>query len=527
MKTPRYSIRDDLTHSYTLSGRHDFKLGGEYTHFTEDVVYCSASCSGAIDATGGPVPANIQDLFPVWNDPTTWNLAALSPITVKFQQAVGTFHFYVPRHILGTWAQDDWTVTRQLTLNLGLRYDLQTNAYGNKISIPPFVPSRPNDKNNVVPRVGFAYTPAERTVVRGGWGKYFSEVDGSNTLFLQAASLQLVPSTLNDGRRDFAANPYNGPKLTYDQVLQRTCSVSPGPSCVRRDLPASIRMDVQLPYSYQTTIGVQQQLGTTMSVTADYAYIALHGLPDYRRNVNVSFNPATGANYPFTDITRRPFPDWGIVGMTSSIGRTNDHALQTAFTKRFSARWQASATYTLSRKLSATAQPSAASSDGTRLILTPLPFSPAPDFGGEYGLSVGDQRHRAVVNGIWDLPYAFQLSGLYFYGSGERYATTYSADLRVSGNDRDFRLRPNGTIVPRNDFVGRPLHRMDARLQRKFRVTTRVAVEGILEVFNLFNHQNYGSYVTVEGAQNYGAPSAVLNTAYQPRQMQLGFRTTF
>ena len=97
-------------------------------------------------------------------------------------------------------------------------------------------------------------------------------------------------------------------------------------------------------------------------------------------------------------------------------------------------------------------------------------FQLAPDFGGEWTLGVGDQRHRAVFNGIVDVGYGFQVSGLYFYGSGKRRATTYGGDLRRMGSFSTNRLRPDGTIVPRNNFVGDPLHRVDMRLQRRFAV---------------------------------------------------------
>jgi len=54
-----------------------------------------------------------------------------------------------------------------------------------------------------------------------------------------------------------------------------------------------------------------------------------------------------------------------------------------------------------------------------------------------------------------------------------------------------------------------------------------VAIDGIAEVFNLFNHENYGSYVVNEGSSEYGEPSFNPNVAYQPRMLQLGFRMTF
>jgi hypothetical protein len=159
--------------------------------------------------------------------------------------------------------------------------------------------------------------------------------------------------------------------------------------------------------------------------------------------------------------------------------------------------------------------------------LNRVTFPVAPDLGGEYSLAQNDQRHRVVLNGIWQLKYGFQASGLYFYGSGSRYPTSYGTDLRDLGGIGANRLRPNGTIVARNNFVGEPLHRVDVRVQRKFTVNQRTTIEGIAEMFNVFNHVNYGSYTTQEVSPLYGKPSSNPAVAYQPRMAQLGFRVTF
>jgi hypothetical protein len=87
-------------------------------------------------------------------------------------------------------------------------------------------------------------------------------------------------------------------------------------------------------------------------------------------------------------------------------------------------------------------------------------------------------------------------------------------------------LKPNGEIVPRNSFVGDPLHRLDVRIQRRI-AFDRVTVTPLLDVFNLFNHANFGSYTTSQSNSRYGQPNANSNVAYQPRTLQLGFRTTF
>ena len=108
-----------------------------------------------------------------------------------------------------------------------------------------------------------------------------------------------------------------------------------------------------------------------------------------------------------------------------------------AFTKRFSNRWQASANYLLSALRDGTPAPRT----GLYEVVT---FPVAADLGGEYGIAASDQRHRAVFNGIWDVGYGFQLSGVYFYGSGLVYSTNYGGDVRNYGTTQVGRLRPKG-----------------------------------------------------------------------------------
>jgi hypothetical protein len=210
--------------------------------------------------------------------------------------------------------------------------------------------------------------------------------------------------------------------------------------------------------------------------------------------------------------------------------RSNYRGWENSFTKRFSNRWQANATYTLAGFWDEDSSPfnvELVRGADIPTILHPLGFPVAEDIGGVYSLASGDQRHRATFNGIWDMGMGFQLSGLYFFGSGERRNTTFGGDRRNQGAAGSARLRPDGTIVPRNDFVGDPLHRIDIRLTKRQRIVGRATIDGMLEVFNLFNHENYGSYTTAESNARYGQPSFNGNVAFQPRIVQLGFRLTF
>ena len=81
--------------------------------------------------------------------------------------------------------------------------------------------------------------------------------------------------------------------------------------------------------------------------------------------------------------------------------------------------------------------------------------------------------------------------------------------------------------MPRNNFVGKPVHRVDMRLQQSIRFGGRRAVDLIAEVFNLFDRANYGSYTAQESSPSYGQPNSSSNLAYTPRTLQMGFRIVF
>ncbi|MEQ1898551.1 MAG: hypothetical protein ABL971_14315 [Vicinamibacterales bacterium] len=193
--------------------------------------------------------------------------------------------------------------------------------------------------------------------------------------------------------------------------------------------------------------------------------------------------------------------------------------------------WQLSATYSFGALKDGDPVPYQFSlvDNGKRLARQKLNFAVAPDIGGEYGYATTDQRHRAVFNGIAEIGYGFQVSGVYFYGSGQRYSTSYGGDRRdaVDTSGATGRLRPDGTIVPRNLLVGSAIHRVDMRLQRRIPLGGNRSIDGMLEAFNLLNHTNYGSYTTQESNAAYGRPTFNNNIAYQPRSFQLGFRLAF
>jgi hypothetical protein len=127
-----------------------------------------------------------------------------------------------------------------------------------------------------------------------------------------------------------------------------------------------------------------------------------------------------------------------------------------------------------------------------------------------------------VFNGIWQVGRGFQVSGLHYLGAGIRQGNLYGGDLRNTGGVFSGRLRPDGTIVPRNSVIAPAQNRTDVRLQEKIRLHTNASFDLIADVFNLFNRPNYGI-----GIQENTPSQYLRNISAQARTMQFGFRLTF
>jgi len=546
-----YTIHDDFTYSYDAGGHHDLKAGGEYLHLLDNTRNCN-QCGGVATVNGGPVPADITALLPDPFNADTWQLASpeLGAIATRYSVGVSdSSRFLTPVHMwkYGAWAQDDWKMTNKLTLNLGVRYDLIWNAFAQNVTFLPFeLADRPQDANNIQPRLGFAYTLTDRTVLRGGAGLYYNDELNTNVLWpMSPLTIAVIGIDNTNHRSDFVANPFNGPLPTYDQALTQFCNAGGGrpdnpaytawaasgfrgaAPCLLRDLQeqAPIPDYSHVTHSWQSSIGIAQQLGAASALQVDYVQTNSRNEKVIQDNINVTFNPATGVPYSYDDVAHRAYPQFGVVGSIPHNGRSDYYGVQSSFTKRMSNHWQANVTYTLSWFYSQDPPPISG--------LFVYPGAVPIDLGNERTLAGTDQRNRAVFNGIYDVGHGFQVSGIYFYGSGERDQIVCGCDargLQIGSIDRlraDDPQGPDGTIIPRESFVGDPIHRVELRLLQRIPLKGRANLAGSLEIFNLFNRKNYGAYDLTETSGTFLDPQPSANLSYAPRTIQLGFRLTF
>ena len=171
---------------------------------------------------------------------------------------------------------------------------------------------------------------------------------------------------------------------------------------------------MHMPRSWNSSIGVQRQFGGSMALQVDYVQTQGSHEKDVQDNANLAFDPATGANYPFTNANRGllPWPSAGVISLIDYNSNSSLRALQTAFTKRMSNHWQGAVTYTLSWFYDQESQPVS----GRTLV----PFAIQNDLGGERVIWAGSDRSAAPGGVQWHLGGGPRLPGQRAPLSGRR-----------------------------------------------------------------------------------------------------------
>jgi len=534
------SIRYDLTKN---SGSHNIKIGGEWIWHNELGEWHQTDRG---NFTFSAVPPDVTSRFPQsdWDNPAAWNLAGLQQYAISFQQGFHqTWLVHMDHTLWAGWIGDTWRASPTLTLNFGLRYDLDYGIFtgGDVTSKQILINNGKNSGNygavipnydwtNFAPRAGFVYNVggSDKMVVRGGSGLYYSQLANNGTDNLSLYNNMVSGQWFYTGQPDFMTNPRGG--ITQAQML--ACNV---PANCQVKLPAQTSAafsdGYKNPYTWQTSVGFQRQLAATTGLDVDLTY--WHWYHDrITYDPNLFYNPLTG--YPKPPAQGRPNPAYANIIFSESTGRRDYLAMPVALTRRMSNKLQAGLNYTLMFHYMDTGGSTNAPNN---------PFDPVE---GEWARSLEFQRHTLRTYAIYQLPWKTSISGSYFYGSGNPYQVTVAqTPFGIPSNNRYNALAPitvpaaaldrydgpsvicTGCVVPRDSLFGLPLHKVDMRLNKEIVLTGSYKVALIAEVFNVFNHANYGNYVTQINNARFGQPAASTGNAYQARRAQLAVHMTF
>jgi len=475
----------------------------------------------------------------------------------------------------GAFIQDDWRVTNNLTLNLGLRYDYYATIRVTPTSSvpaeivnlgpatdltrlnfgPPRDPAEPYapDALNFGPRVGFAWTVGSKaeTVFRGGIGYLYSPH---------------LPATV----RQSVADPYVGFRVSYNRtdIAARQLrwpfysddfrDVVRADSAGRKTIFSVFSDDFSAPYTIQSMLSVQRSIGSTMAV--DIGYIRTNGrdLP-LQRLFQQAFDRQTGA---------RPNPALGAPGgyYVDSSQTLDYDALQTSFQKRFSSRYSVNVNYTLGK--------GTATQGGDLAAYYAANVSNTQDFWNpelDRGPADNDVRHRLNSTFIYELPSirggrgalngivgGWQIAGILTAQSGSALTVTQPSGIpqsrpdTVSGTDlliADWRstcgnlgcsyLNPaafvavpistvtNATLRPGSYKVGQARgpgsRNLSLTIAKSFNLMRAQKLQVRADVFNALNTKNWNSPVLGINSPEFGR----ITGAAPARSAQVGARWTF
>ena len=455
----------------TQRGPHSLKVGGDFLYNRVNIIF----------------PGAIQGLY---------NFNSLGSFLTgnynTFQQAFGVTAQFQSNPNIGAFIQDEWRVTQNLTINAGMRYDVQ------------FLPEPiETDGTNIAPRLGIAWSPGEsKTVIRASAGLYYDRIP------LRATSNALQRDGIKYVVVQFAPNLPGAP------VFPRLLPVKPT-SLITKPNITRIDPNIETSYSEQASVQVERELPRQFQVSVGYLHLrGLHIIAS--RNVNVPTVPAS-AGIPNQG---RPDTNWGNISVFEGAGISRYNGMVFSLTKRSSDWADVRVSYTLSKTID---------DAGNFFFSTPQNNF---DLRADLGPSDNDQRHRLVISGSFQTPQrakqvrlldGFQLSYIFSYASRPPFNIQLGNDRNFDTNNND---RPVG--VGRNSGRAFEFASLDMRLSRRFRVNERMSVDVLAEGFNLLNRSNLGVPNNVFGPGVVPLPLFRQPTqAFDPRQFQFGVKMNF
>jgi len=398
--------RHDNTYNYIenmtfITGQHSMKFGFDIRRFLFNSFFTSFG-RGAFTFDGTFTGVPVADL--------------LLGMPRQADRNLGTPFHNSMTFASGYYFQDDWKITPKLTLNLGLRYDLDLPEVErvNKIASldpasgtikvaggleyyidnnsPTGLSSRPRsdvgrrlwitDKNNFGPRLGLAWRPfgGTSTVVRAGFGTFYNhQIVGNGLTGLSRNSpfrLRQTSGPFQATDRPDLANPFSG----TPQVI------TPG-----------IDPNFRTAYVNQWSFGVQREVASNVVLDVSYLGSQGHKLP-IAWNINQAFPGPGSVN------SRRPFPAFGNItgGYISSIGNSNFNGLTARAERRMTNGLSLITSYTWSKAIDDGVGISAASdSSGSNGFA-----QDARNLRAERAVSDFDVTHRFAFSYVYDLPFS-------------------------------------------------------------------------------------------------------------------------
>ncbi len=512
----RYQFYDTM---YFTAPRHNIKAGGEVTFM--ETSYCACAQQTGSFVFGSDLPFNA-------NDPRTW--------PIRFSQSINLAPLPLPDKYFGMFFQDDWQVSDHLTLNLGIRWDVDMRIRDNETMQKAFALPRNQslrgvlsenpglDLNNIDPRFGFAYSVSPKMVVRGGAGLYHSR----SRMFMQALALDQLTST------SFVAVVTDPERLRNYPNINAILGSSPEQFAATglRSMSNVIADDLQIPYAENATLGFTRQFGETVALNVDAVYS--HSLRDFQKrvlNLPDSYSPTNRAG-----TAANPYKyGFGQILVQVTDGRTVYSGLHVGLSKRMSNRYQGQVSYTLSQALLRGANAHF--------------YTPSKAIGGvDRGPTLNDMRHKLSASGMVELPLGIQASAIVVANTGPPYRIV--AGIDIDGDGTTIEDRPDGLALNQGgraseanlaivnafrqarglspvtlDQLGQRYGYLNAdlRLTKIVKLGASRSLELMGEVFNLFNRTNFN---TPNGTLT-SATFLQVSSAADNREAQFGIRIRF
>ena len=524
-----------------------------------------------------------------YGEPLTPLRAYAHDVPRYYMQDFGTAISHPNSRSYAAFMQDAIRVSDRLTLNIGLRYDLQTFEAGNLITNPLYLPSGkiPTVSHNVSPRFGFAYAVGEHRslAIRGGFGVFYmqipsmyaSQVATDNGITQGEIFLDnMIPSNA-------AVFPKYPTPLVNCPSGTLVCTPPPSIAGMVTTQISAFAPNFQTPYTEQANLSMERQFGS--KVVGNVSYLYVHGV-HLLRSLDANLPPPIMVQYPvyndtgsvflgtFYDVAsfatwqttpsvtcpyppcinpvQRPIPQLGVINSFESASSSVYNGMTVSLKRQIGYGMYFRVGYTLAKALD----------DGPDALVVGRPgnVQNSYDTRAERGYSTDDQRHRFVaawvaeprkfeLNQAWlnGLVNHWKFSSIVTFGSGRRLNATIAGDPNGDDNTYNDRLPTNS----RNAFIGTDYFSTDLRLTRNLKISGRAKLDLLAESFNVTNRSNKRVQISDDGFFNSAGQFVAYSTliqangkyypgqyqinttyldptnAYAPRQIQIALRLNF